>query len=97
MSAGLLEPDKFQPTLVGFAKVNRDFFHSCGNDEQLGAQIARQQAGRKVLVDYRLQSLQLAVRVAQDRDAAAAAGNDDVSEIDQRLDNSQFDNFLRPW
>ena len=62
--------------------------------EQPRVQAARQQAGREVLVDYRLDAVQLAVAVGG-RNAAAARADGDDAFLDQQADGLDLDDLDR--
>src|SRR6185369_15777518 len=61
--------------LARLAEIDRDALDRREDEESLDAERARELDRGEVLVDYRLDALPVAVRVAHHRDAAAAAGD----------------------
>src|SRR5204863_3199039 len=66
-----------------------------GDHQPLRMQRAREQAGRMVLVDDRLDAAILATLVLDHRNSSAAAGHDDITRIDQMRDDLEVEDRLR--
>src|SRR6516164_5747769 len=91
---GFRQFDAVQPPLIRTIEVHGDLFHAGRNYEQVGLQLARQQSGCEVLVDDRLKPLQSAVRILNDRNSSTTAGNDDMTIVDERVDDVLLDDAL---
>ena len=89
----LLEGHSVEPLLVGLAKVDGNLFDRCGDQEQLRADLLGKQGGGKVLVDDRGDTFVLAIALIDNRDAAAAHGDDGHAGIDQQLDRFQLEDL----
>ena len=70
--------------------MDRDAVDRGENDQRVGFYELRELCGREVLVDDGGNAQKLAI-LFNDRNAAAAHGDDDVTRIDQRIDHVLFD------
>src|SRR6185295_6286125 len=94
VSLGLGDGDAVEPLLVGLAEADRDARHAGRDHQQVGAHLDREQGGGAVLVDHRLDAAQIAAGDLLDRDAAAAAGDDERAFARQPLDDRRLDDAL---
>ena len=92
---GLRKGDAVEPDLIRLAKIKRHLLRRGGEDEQVGADVTRQQAAGVVLVDHSRDAGVIAVAAVDYGDAASAHGDHHHASIDQGFDRIQLDDLLR--
>src|SRR5713226_5455115 len=100
--AGVEIPPRFrhreavEEALVGLAEADRHLLNARRDDEDGHAQIGRQQPRGEVLVYYGFDAAVDARLVLDHRNAAAAAGDDDESRLEQGPDGALLDDAHGP-
>src|SRR5690625_2828191 len=91
----LLGADLAEGLLLRRAPVQIDGLNVCEHQEGIGLELSREKARRQVLVDHGLDAFQLALRIADDGDAAAARTDHDHALVDQDADRLDLGEGLR--
>ena len=80
---GLRQGNLVEPLLIGSIEIDCHLFDAGGYHEQLRPEVVRQKRGDKILVDHGLESIETAGGIFYDGNAAATAGDDDMTLVDQ--------------
>jgi len=91
----LVDGHAVERALVRLPEIQADLLHVGGDDEQIRAEQARQQRRGEILVNHRLDAVQIARGVTRHRNPSPADGRDDVAVRHQMPDGVQLDDAER--